>query len=301
GEPDPSRVAYTVISMLSISILAGMLGYRVRQIDRKQVKNLCLAHVLLFLLYFVSMCFVFSAAVVKSGLGLVSLGTCRVALFLCLGFYVLSKVVMYLFLIERARALRVPFMKRTHDWIWVTGFILVFSGFTAIGVVAYMNPVADMSPIDGRCRIGVPRYTTIPLVSYDVGLNVLLTLVFVYLLSPLIRSGKLPSKGFPASRFATCFGNMCSHSKSRTSLIQANHSNQLMVKKIEKLLLRTLIGSILVMIPTVGNMAALTAMEGRELGWVCLTTCTFDVVWTVGVFHWLTVGSKEAEEKLSAE
>ena len=182
----------------------------------------------------------------------------------------------YLFLIERARALRVPFMKRTRDWVWVAGFTLVFSGFTAIGVVAYMNPVADMSPIDGRCRIGIPQYTTIPLVSYDVSLNILLTFVFVYLLSPLIRSGKLSTKGFPASRFTASFGNMCSRSKSRTSVIQVNQSNQQMVKKIEKLLLRTFIGSILVMIPTVGNMAGLTAMKGRELGWVCLTTCTFD-------------------------
>lgn len=167
-------------------------------------------------------------------------------------------------------------MKRTRDWIWVAGFMLVSSGFTAIGVVAFMHPVAEISSIDGRCRIGIPRYTTIPLVSYDVGLNILLTLVFVYLLSPLIRSGKLSVKAFPASRLTTCFGNMCNRSKSRTSLIQANQSNQQMVKKIEKLLLRTFIGSILVMIPTVGNMAALSALEGRELGWLCLTSCTFD-------------------------
>lgn len=177
---------------------------------------------------------------------------------------------------ERAHALRAPFKKRAQDWIWVAGTTLIFAGFTAIGVVAFMHPVADISPIDGRCRIGIPRYTTIPLVTYDVSLNILLTFVFVYLLNPLILSGKTSIIAFPASRLTKCLGNICSRSKSTNSLIQANQSNQQMVREIEKLLLRTLVGSILVMIPTVGNMAALSALEGHELGWICMTTCSFD-------------------------
>ena len=76
------------------TIMINSSGYRVRQIHHKQLKNLCLAHILIFILYINSMCFVFSAAVVESGLGLSSLGTCRGAVFLCLGFYVLSKIVM---------------------------------------------------------------------------------------------------------------------------------------------------------------------------------------------------------------
>ncbi|KAF3042141.1 hypothetical protein E8E12_006643 [Didymella heteroderae] len=274
-----------------------MLGYRVRQLDRKRVKDLCFAHVLIFLLYFDSMCFVLSAAVVETGLGLAALGVCRGAVFLCLGFYVLSNVIMYLFLIERAHALRSPFMKRMGDWIWVVGFTLTLSGFTAMGVVAFVHPIAEVSSLDGRCRIGIPGYTTIPLVTYDVGLNILLTLVFVYLLSPHIRSGKPSTKAFPASRLTTCLGNLCSRSKSRTSLIQANQGNQHMVKKIEKLLAKTFLGSVLVMLPTVGNMSALSALSGRELGWLCLTTCTFDVVWTVSIFHWLTGSTKDAEKR----
>lgn len=167
-------------------------------------------------------------------------------------------------------------MKRTRDWIWVAGIILTFAGFTAIGVEAFMNPVAYVSLIDGRCRIGIPRRTTIPLASYDASLNILLTLVFVYLLSPLVRSGKISSKAFPASRLTTCIGNICSRSKSRNSLIEVHRCNQKMAKKIEKLLWRTFIGSVLVMLSTVGNLASLSILKGRELGWICLTACTFD-------------------------
>lgn len=139
-----------------------------------------------------------------------------------------------------------------------------------------MFPVAEVSPIDGRCRIGIPRYTTILLLVYDVILNIILTLVFVYLLSPLIRSGTLSVKAFPASRLTACLGNICSRSKSSKNLIEFNQCNQAIVKKIERLLLRTFIGSVLVMLPTVGNMAALSALRGRELGWVCLVACSFD-------------------------
>lgn len=49
-----------------------------------------------------------------------------------------------------------------------------------------------------------------------------------------------------------------------------------MVLKLERLLWKTFIGSVLVTISTVGNVATLTGLGGRELGWVCLTTCTFD-------------------------
>lgn len=167
-------------------------------------------------------------------------------------------------------------MKRTHDWVYIAGFTLTLPGFTAIGVGCFVSSIADMSSIDGRCRIGIPRYITIPLVSYDVGLNILLTLIFVYLLSPLICSGKLSMRRFPASRLTKLLERMCCRSKSRASLIQANQGNHHMVKTVERLLVRTFIGSVLVMLPTVGNIAALSALGGRELGWLCLTTCTFD-------------------------
>ena len=74
--------------------LNSALGFRVHQIDRKRIKDVCFAHVLIFLLYIISMCFVLAAAVVKSGLDLKTYGICRVAVFACLGFYVSSKVIM---------------------------------------------------------------------------------------------------------------------------------------------------------------------------------------------------------------
>src|SRR5690348_6571629 len=84
----------------------------------------------------------------------------------------------YLFLIERAHALQTKSKHRLHDWLWITGVLLVVSGFGGIGIVIFIYPVADISPIDGRCRIGIPRYITIPLLVYDICLNIFLTLSF---------------------------------------------------------------------------------------------------------------------------
>lgn len=186
----------------------------------------------------------------------------------------------YVLLLERAHAIRAPFKKRLQDWIWVAGAVYIGCGFTAIGVVGFWRPITEISSVDGRCRLGLPRFTIITLVSYDVALDVLLTLVFAYLLSPLICSGQLTVKTPPASRLPTWFGSMCRQSKFRPSLVHVSRTNQQTVKRIERLLLRTFLGSTLVMIPTVGNFVALSVLGGRELGWLCLTVCTFDGTFT---------------------
>lgn len=177
---------------------------------------------------------------------------------------------------ERAHALRAPFKRRFHDWLWIAGTCLVLVGFGGVGVASCMRPVADMSTVDGQCRIGIPRYITIPLVAYDIGINVLLTMVFVYLLSPLVRNDALPVKAFPATRLTRCISSLCKRSKAKTGMLSANEGNQHAAKKLEKLLWKTFIGSVLVMMPTAGNFLALSALGGRELGWLCMTTCTLD-------------------------
>ena len=166
-------------------------------------------------------------------------------------------------------------MRRTHDWLWLTGTLIIVVVFGAIAVAGFVWPIASMSPTDGRCRIGLPRFVTIPMLSFDVVINILLTLVFVYLLSPLVRAGSLSTAAFPVSRFTTSLGSLCSRSSARIGL-DICPNDHLRAKRIEKLLWRTLIGSCLVLVPTVGNMAILTSLKGRELGWVCLTACSFD-------------------------
>jgi hypothetical protein len=189
----------------------------------------------------------------------------------------IAEMLRYLFLIERAHALQTKSSHRLHDWLWMTGVFLVVSGFGGIGVVIFIYPVADVSPIDGRCRIGIPRYITIPLLTYDICLNIFLTIAFVNLISPLIRSGGIPGKALPATRLAQCLSSLCERSRRmRSGILAADGGNRQVVVKLERLLWKTFAGSLLVLVPTVSNLAGLAATGGRELGWICLTCCTVD-------------------------
>jgi hypothetical protein len=163
-------------------------------------------------------------------------------------------------------------MSRIRDWLWVSSNLFILVGFGTIAVVGFSRSSAYISSIDHRCRIGLPRYVTLPLLSFDALVNVLLTTIFVHLLGPLISSNKAGK--FSASRIATCFTGCCG--KSNKLKVNLHTGNQRAGKKIERLLWRTFIGSTLVVIPTVGNMIQMSIFEKREFGWLCLTVCTFD-------------------------
>lgn len=265
-------------------------------------------------MYCLAISFVVSAAVVESGLGLSSPSVCHAAIFICLTFYVGGKVAVYTFLVERAHALRAPYMRRSRDWIWLGGMLTIACGFGSIAVCGFVWPIANLSQDDGRCRIGLPYKVTIPLLSFDVVINTLLTAIFIYLLRPLLRFGGLSNEEVPASRF-TKGVRIILKSSSRGGSVDV-YPNRNFLKSIETLLWKSFIGSLLIMLPTVGNLAALLPLRGQELGWLCLTICTLDgkcyrglaehktdaleVTWAVCVIHWLTTGSPELDERALA-
>lgn len=176
---------------------------------------------------------------------------------------------------ERAHALRAPYMRRSRDWIWLGGMVIIACGFGSIAIAGFIWPIADLSPHDGRCRIGVPYKVTIPLLSFDVVINTLLTGIFIYLLRPLLRFGDMSNEEAPASRFTKGLRRILK-SSDESSAVGVYPMNRNFLKSIERLLWKSFIGSVLVMLPTVGNLAALLPLRGRELGWLCLTICTFD-------------------------
>lgn len=151
----------------------------------------------------------------------------------------------------------------------------IATGFGSIAICGFLWPIADLSSVDGRCRIGLPRKVTVPLLSFDVVINMGLTGVFIYLLRPLLRLGGASNSVVPASRFFKSLRRILKSTDRRDST-HVYPVNQNFLKSIETLLWKSLAGSALVMLPTVGNMAALYSLRGRELGWLCQTVCTFD-------------------------
>lgn len=176
---------------------------------------------------------------------------------------------------ERAHAIRAPFVRRTSDWIWLSGMFVTAAGFGSIAICAFLWPIAELSPKDGRCRIGLPFKVTIPLLTFDVTINTALTAMFIYLMKPLLRFRGAGGTSSAGNRITKGIWRILSNSK-RPHGEEMYPMNQNFHKSIEALLRRSLIGSVLVMVPTVGNLAVLFSMKGRELGWLCLTICTVD-------------------------
>ena len=110
-----------------------------------------------------------------------------------------------IFLVERAHALRIPYLRRAHDWIWLERMIVVASGFGTITVFAFIYPLTDLSTTDGKCRIGLPLKVSIPLLSLDIIINLALIGAFIYLLQPLLNfSGLSNTSPLWTNRLTSC-------------------------------------------------------------------------------------------------
>lgn len=95
-----------------------------------------------------------------------------------------------LFLVERAHAVRYRLKRRREDKVWLAFVAIIVLGFGSITGVAFAYPVANLAS-DQKCRIGLPTKVTLPLLVYDILINVGLTVVFVVLLQPLLAFPKL--------------------------------------------------------------------------------------------------------------
>jgi hypothetical protein len=94
---------------------------------------------------------------------------------------------MYLFLVERVHVVRRKrYSRRTNRW-YIINLAIIALGFGSIAVFSFMDPVAELSPVDGKCRIGLPFKITLPLLIYDVCINVYLTAHFVYFARPHVN------------------------------------------------------------------------------------------------------------------
>lgn len=133
-----------------------------------------------------------------------------------------------------------------------------------------------MNPADQLCHIGLPRMILIPLLVFDVGINVLLTLTFIYLLGPVIRLNDISGSQRSATRLAKAVSSCCMESRKKNANIPVHLGNPQIARRIEKLLWRTFFGSCLVLIPTIGNLVQLIILDGSEKGFICLTICTLD-------------------------
>jgi hypothetical protein len=236
---------------------------------------------LVVVLYVSALNFVASAAIVETGMGMNSPSICRAGTLFCLSFYLLSKILMYMFIVERAHSIRAPYIGRLKDWVWVFWMSILGGGFVTLAVLSFLKPIAEVSRGDGKCRIGIPKSSSMTLVLFDIIINFSLTGVFLWLLRPLLafhQTSNPDSRSYFRHRIMKALQKACSWFPIRLSQSEPYRPalNTHLVKTVEWLVWKTLIATILTVIPTIVNLSLLYHMGGREQGWLCFMICTVD-------------------------
>ncbi|THV45406.1 hypothetical protein BGAL_0493g00070 [Botrytis galanthina] len=287
-EPRAGTVFSIVLSMISMAVLAICMTRRVQNVqDWSRYPLVCW---LVLLIYFDSLVFVLGSAVVSAGFGVnYSQYMCSNAIILCLSCYMTTKVsiaikesdllfsgsawalnfqydiqpavltrysryqqLIYYFLVERVYIIRRSSKRRIKDPLYLfnsIGMLIPYCIVIALNFILFRSRFANYE--NGECRIGMKQVAMIPLIAFDILVNVYLTFLFLVPLQGLYSYKNNPN------------------SQTRTVAI------------------RTFIGSCCALTSSVVNLTLLLVLNG-EPGWICLMCCNLDILFSVLVLHWIT-------------
>ncbi|KAL7923049.1 hypothetical protein ACQKWADRAFT_291086 [Trichoderma austrokoningii] len=222
---------------------------------------------LVFAIYIDSYIFVVATAVLQHSLG-VNSGSriCEAEIILCLACYVTTKVIfIYLFLVEKAYIIRGVRKPRLKSTMYVVNSLSMLTIYIGVVVLNFFYRIARMS--NGECIIGMKKVSMIFLISYDVLVNVYLTIMF---LMPLKRL----------------------YSYSNMARTQAHI-------RLQTVAFRTFCGTVGTLISSIANLSVLMALNG-EPGWMCLMCCNCDILFSVIIIQWVTSKDHAGTESTSS-
>ncbi|KAH4043149.1 hypothetical protein HBH98_231170 [Parastagonospora nodorum] len=288
GEPARDRIIFVVLAMVCMMGISLILGIRARQLRRSIRMQRNVTSMLFLFMCFIFVIYIIVSAALVIGQGLTTYDQCNVATIVCLVCYIAIKGTVYTFMVERIRLVRSPFVKRSKDYIYLSCLAMVLALYGAISVNACIFRYTALQASDGRCHGGIRSIASLPTLCINLFTNVVLTVVFFYLLLPVIKFRvNAPAAGLP-------------NSKKRTFLVA--HPDETGVQKnIRILMWKSIIGSLLIEVTMLANMIQFTLTKGEELGMICFTICMIDVFWDCLVIHWLTFGSSARAERSLAQ
>ncbi|KAF3770176.1 hypothetical protein M406DRAFT_241925, partial [Cryphonectria parasitica EP155] len=255
--PVAGTVVSVVVSLLSLSIISSFLTQKYGTV--KNWRMLPCAMWLVFCIYLDSFLFVFATAVLKFGLGLdSSYAVCDGAILLCLVAYISTKVewllqLIYSFLAEKAYIIRGGLKSRMESKLWLFNTFGMLGAYTVVIILNFVFRIARFD--EGECVIGMERRALLPLITFDLVLNVYLTLLFL-----------IPVTALHSFRI-----------KQRTQRRTEIH----------RMAVRTFFGSMCTLTSSIVNLSVLTVLNG-EPGWLCLLCCNSDVLFSALMVHWVT-------------
>lgn len=252
SQPPAGVVADVLISLIAVTLLAFFITKRALSIKNWR-KVPFLVWVVLGI-FVDSWLFVFTTGILKYGVDLnSSWNVCSAALFLCLTFYVITKILFYIFLVERAYVVRNDAKPRLKSKLYIFNtFVVIFLYL----MVAMVNMTYRVTRIDnGVCIIGMQRPAMVTLLGFDTIVNFYLTTLFLMPLRCLYSFKDIPQ----------------------------TPSNI----RLRSMVMRTFIGAILTTLSSSTNIAVIVGLNG-EPGWLCLLCCNCDILFCSIVVQWVT-------------
>ncbi|KAF7303552.1 hypothetical protein MIND_00584500 [Mycena indigotica] len=239
------------IHFFGVTLLACFISQRLRGrfLTREWWIRLSWARLCVLIVLIDSYLFMLSTGLLIFGVGMQrNHYACAAGIYLCVTFYTMSKVFMYLFLSEKVFIVWAEHkMRRTRCPVYLV-CVGTIGLYVAIIVAMYFGRIAEFRAGDGACEIGLKPTASLPLVAYDLVINVLLTSLFLW----------------PVLRF------------------------RLANARLKRVAVRTLVAAIAALTTSTVNIAVLTILNGRELGWLCLASCGSDVVLNATAIFWVT-------------
>ncbi|KAJ7675181.1 hypothetical protein B0H17DRAFT_946142 [Mycena rosella] len=243
-----------LLYFLGVTILTFFLSCRVlgEDLGSKQAwGRLTWPRICILLVFLDSYLFLFCTGILVFGVGLqLNRTACAAGIYLCITFYTTSKLLIYSFLTEKVYIVWDTHRNRLRSPVYLVCMITVVLYFAIILIMFFVGRIDQFRQGDGACVLGLKPTASLPLLSYDLYINILLTILFLW---PLMRS---------------------------------QHSNA----QLRRVAIRTLVASGVALSTSTVNMAVLTIMKGRELGWVCLASCGLDVIINAAALFWVTGG-----------
>ncbi|KAF9956632.1 hypothetical protein BGZ70_009811 [Mortierella alpina] len=245
--PDPEESISLFISLASISLMSVLFG---RKTAGTKLNTINYARGLVVALYIISWTFSLVAAMLVQTNNFNEI-SCTMSVYLCIVLYAMSKIIIYLFLMEKVYVVTAVGTTRTNFMLYRINLGLLVP-YLVIFCLMIIYRVSELLP-NGECRIGLLPPASVTLILYDIFISSWLTLLFI---RPLMSSTSLlqgPSKG-----------------------------------KLRDVARRTLMGSLVALVLSTGNVFTLVLFKGQERGLICLASCTVDVTLNAMTVHWVT-------------
>ncbi|KAG0242525.1 hypothetical protein BGX31_000232 [Mortierella sp. GBA43] len=227
-----------------------------RKTSGTNMANINYARGLVISLYVVSWAFTTIAAILSST-NAGNIMSCTISIFVCLSLYAASKIIIYLFLIEKVYVVSSVTTTRRDTMLYRLN-VLLLTPYTVILCLMILNRVAVLDDED-RCYIGLKPLASVILILYDIIISCWLTVLFI---KPLMSTNSVlqgPSKG-----------------------------------KLRHVARRTFIGSVVALILSSCNVFTLVYYRGYEDSVLCLLSCTLDVTLNACTVHWVTSRARSA-------